>query len=111
MRMRSRLSVIRLAILPLILIAAGCALAQPAAQDDRVAEIIAWYDSLGFPDTTGRPYVRVATGAWTQVGNGPRVQQFLEGFLLEEHRLDLYGRCAPCSAAASAARDDRASLV
>lgn len=82
--MLSPSTVIRLTILPLVFVVTGAVLAQPAAQDDRVAEIIAWYDSLGFPDTTGRPYVRVATGTGVQVGNGPPVQLFLEGFLLEE---------------------------
>lgn len=34
-----------------------------------------------------------------------------EGFLLEEHRLDLYGQCGPCTAAAAAASDDRTARV
>ncbi len=41
-----------------------------------------WFSALGFPEPKGRPYARVATGAWSQTGNdAPRIH-YLNGFLL-----------------------------
>jgi hypothetical protein len=41
-----------------------------------------WFSSLGFPDIRGCPYVRVATGRWSQMGDEPRRNQYVNGFLL-----------------------------
>lgn len=48
------------------------------------SDALAWYDTLEFPDAKNLPYVRVATGLWTQVGNQPRENQFVEGFLVRD---------------------------
>ena len=40
--------------------------------------------AFGFPDATSLPYVRVATGLYTQTGNQPPQNAFVEGFLLRE---------------------------
>jgi hypothetical protein len=55
-----------------------------AALPGNLAEAVAWYDTLGFPDATDLPYVRVATGAWTKTRNQPPQNQFVEGFLVGE---------------------------
>ena len=43
-----------------------------------------WFDTLGFPDVKGKPFVRVATGWWSQVGDDPPVNHYRNGFLLKE---------------------------
>ena len=50
----------------------------------QTSDALAWYDTLGFPDATNLPYVRVSTGRWTQSGNQPRENRFVEGFLVGE---------------------------
>jgi hypothetical protein len=64
--------------------AAPAASRSTAIQSSSATDAIAWYDTLGFPNTKGLPYVRVGTGRWRQVGNGPRENRFVEGFLLRE---------------------------
>lgn len=49
-----------------------------------VSAAIEWYDSLGFPDVKDLPYVRVATGMVTRIGNRPFQNRFTEGFLMQE---------------------------
>ena len=41
-----------------------------------------WFSGLDFADVKGRPYVRVATGAWSRSGNDPPRNSFVSGFLL-----------------------------
>ena len=48
------------------------------------AEIVAWHETLGYPETAGRPYVRVATGSWIEGTGGRCENQFVEGFLIDE---------------------------
>jgi hypothetical protein len=43
-----------------------------------------WFDTLGFPDVKGRPFVRVGTGCWSQSGQNPRENQYIKTFLLKE---------------------------
>ncbi len=58
--------------------------ADPADADSRVA--LEWFESLGYPDVTDLPYVRVATGLWTKAGNQTPENRFVEGFLIEDER-------------------------
>jgi hypothetical protein len=58
-----------------------------------------WFNSLGFPDVKGCPFVRIATGSWGQMGNQPPQNQYLNAFLLASNAanftsvsLDLYRR-------------------
>lgn len=44
----------------------------------------AWFDTLGFPDVKGRPFVRVGTGCWSQSGSKERENQTIKAFLLKE---------------------------
>ncbi|MGH8048759.1 MAG: hypothetical protein ACREKL_16080, partial [Chthoniobacterales bacterium] len=55
-----------------------------AAATSGMADAIAWYDSLGFPDTSGLPYVRVATGSWIAVGDKPPENRYAKGFLVSD---------------------------
>jgi hypothetical protein len=41
-----------------------------------------WFGTLGFPDVKDCPYVQVATGAWSQSGNDPPRNTYVNGFLL-----------------------------
>lgn len=41
-----------------------------------------WFSNLGFPDVKGCPFVRVATGQWSQSGDEPPQNHYLKGFLL-----------------------------
>jgi hypothetical protein len=49
-----------------------------------VSDAMAWYDTLGFPDTKDLQFVRVATGLWGQSGSNPPENRFAEGFLVSE---------------------------
>ena len=58
-----------------------------------------WFSTLGFPDTKGCPYVRVATGEWSQSGDEPPQNRFVKAFLLATNApnfrvltLDLFDR-------------------
>jgi hypothetical protein len=53
-----------------------------------IAEAIAWYDTLSFPNAKELSYVRVATGQWEQDGNGPKKNTFVEGFLLSDDSVE-----------------------
>ena len=41
-----------------------------------------WFETLGFPGTKSLPYVRVATGGWSQADDEPPQNTYLHGFLL-----------------------------
>ncbi|HET6246357.1 MAG TPA: hypothetical protein VFE47_01565 [Tepidisphaeraceae bacterium] len=41
-----------------------------------------WFDGMGFPKIQGTQWVRVATGQWSQSGNKPRENGYVDGFLL-----------------------------
>jgi hypothetical protein len=41
-----------------------------------------WFGTLGFPDVKGCPFVRVATGRWSQSGDEPPQNHYIKGFLL-----------------------------
>ena len=43
-----------------------------------------WFSGLGFPDVKDRPFIRVATGQWSQSGNNPPQNRFTTAFLLAE---------------------------
>lgn len=64
-------------------VAALCPLSGTSRAGD-LAEACAWYQTLGYPDVSKAPYVRVATGWSTSVNGQPRVNRFVEGFLLSE---------------------------
>jgi hypothetical protein len=66
-----------------IAVAVMCILSGTARAGD-LAEARTWYKTLGYPDVTNAPYVRVATGRWTSVNDQSRVNRFVEGFLLSE---------------------------
>jgi len=53
-----------------------------AALPAAVSDAIAWYDKQGFPDAKDLPYVRVATGGWTESKSNPHEITFAEGFLV-----------------------------
>jgi len=53
-----------------------------AALPSAVSDAIAWYDKQGFPDAKDLPYVRVATGGWTESKSNPHEITFVEGFLV-----------------------------
>lgn len=69
---------VALAMLASLILSSGAAL--PVDWSNAVA----WYDTLGFPDTKDLPYVRVATGSFYQVGDNPPENRFVEGFLVDE---------------------------
>ena len=47
-----------------------------------------WFETLGFPDVKGLPYVRVATGDWTQRGNDAAPSnRYVTAFLLESNSI------------------------
>jgi hypothetical protein len=74
-------------VMALLLVPAITSVSLRAANPDfsaQTSDALAWYDTLGFPDTKNLPYVRVATGYWTQEGNKPRENQFVEGFLVRD---------------------------
>jgi hypothetical protein len=85
------------AVLAIVTMAsAACRLSPPIIVTPPLAQLIpleiragteravAWYDTLGYPDAKGLRYVRVATGRWSQSGNEPRENRFVEGFLVRE---------------------------
>jgi hypothetical protein len=58
-----------------------------------------WFSNLSFPDTKSCPYVRVATGQWSQSGDEPPRNRFIKAFLLATNAssfrvltLDLFDR-------------------
>src|SRR6266542_591511 len=55
---------------------------EPPSEDPK--EAFTWFDTLGFPDVKGRPFVRVATGRWYQYENDPPRNTYVPGFLLED---------------------------
>lgn len=44
-----------------------------------------WFGTLGFSDVKGSPYVRIATGWWSQRGDDGPKNQYLNGFLLSSN--------------------------
>src|SRR5207249_4190045 len=54
----------------------------PSAAD--LIQAFTWFDTLGFPDVKGRPFVRVATGQWYRAGEDPPQNTYVRGFLLED---------------------------
>ncbi|MBI4615604.1 MAG: hypothetical protein HY720_18445 [Planctomycetes bacterium] len=68
-----------------MLLAASIALAQePTELTPDQAESFAWFDSLGYPDVAGKPYVQAWTGRWHQSGDKPPRNTCVWGFLLSE---------------------------
>jgi hypothetical protein len=66
-------------------LAPGQGRAQASANVDRLSSrILAWFDKLDLPDVSGKLYVRIDTGLWIEPADGPRPNQFVEGFLLKE---------------------------
>jgi hypothetical protein len=43
-----------------------------------------WFDTLGYPDLTGRDYLRVATGWYSQIDNAAPTNTYLYAFLLQD---------------------------
>jgi hypothetical protein len=78
----------RLSLNLLITFAMAVASLQPclAALSEPAQEAVNWYDTLGYPDSQGLPYVRVATGLWSHTGNQPPEPTFTEGFLISEDK-------------------------
>ena len=54
----------------------------PLREPDR--KLVDWFDELPFPRFDGLKLVRVATGAWSHVGNEPPTQDHILALLLEE---------------------------
>jgi hypothetical protein len=44
-----------------------------------------WFSTLSFPDLKGSPYVRVASGLWSQSGDEPPKNNYFNGFLLSSN--------------------------
>jgi hypothetical protein len=82
MRQSSKMRQGQLLVILLAVATWGPACGAQLSNDVRAA--LAWYDTLGFPNARDLPYVRVATGQWTQSGNGPRIGRFMEGFLVKD---------------------------
>src|SRR5882672_5739205 len=59
----------------------GCT-AEPNGLTSRAREDFEWFSTLGFPDTRGCLYVRVATGDWSQSGDESPQNRFIKAFLL-----------------------------
>ena len=77
----------RVPILPVALaILASLILSSRATLPVDWTDAVAWYDSLGFPDTKELPYVRVATGQskWRKLGAQPEENRYVEGFVVQE---------------------------
>lgn len=65
----------------------GPSLAQtPGRVDALSSQILAWFDSLGMPNVSGKPFVRVETGRWIEPADGRRRYQSVVGFLLDEDK-------------------------
>ncbi|MDQ3620901.1 MAG: hypothetical protein M3463_00195 [Verrucomicrobiota bacterium] len=75
-----RLTVLSVALAMLASLILSCGAALPVDWSNAVA----WYDTLGFPDTKDLPYVRVATGSFYQVGDNSPENRFVEGFLVDK---------------------------
>jgi hypothetical protein len=54
----------------------------PVVPGERQAKDFAWFGALGFPDVRGCPFVRVATGEWSQFPGKPPTNSYVHGFLL-----------------------------
>lgn len=68
-----------------VLLAASLALAEESTDlTSAQAEAFAWFDTLGYPDVAGKPYVQVWTGRWYQSGGNPPQNSCVWGFLLSE---------------------------
>src|SRR3954465_5139584 len=52
-----------------------------AEPSPEIAAALAWYDSIGYPDTTNLPFVRVSTGGFSKPENGPAEAIYIQGFL------------------------------
>lgn len=75
------------ALLVTILLPASGRTQAPGSIDALGSEMLAWFDTLGMPDVSGKPYVRVDTGrwfTWSGQSGAPRQYQSVEGFLLDE---------------------------
>jgi hypothetical protein len=59
------------------------AMGGPPALTEEQVKAFTWFNTLGFPDAKGRPFVRVATGYWSQTGSSPE-NSYVHGLLLEE---------------------------
>lgn len=55
-----------------------------AALPTELAEAVSWYDTLGYPNTTELPYVRVTRDAVFKRGENPPQRIMAEGFLVHE---------------------------
>ncbi|MCR9243533.1 MAG: hypothetical protein NXI31_00770 [bacterium] len=66
------------------LLAATGVRAQPEIPDSEFNEAVTWFDNLGYPAVGDQPFVRIATGRWSQHGNEPKQNTFLAGFLLSD---------------------------
>jgi hypothetical protein len=64
-------------VIALVLLHADSSLGISAPQRN-FTDVVEWYDSLGYPDATNLPYVRVATGLTMQSGNEPPENQFVD---------------------------------
>jgi len=56
------------------------AIAADAASD--AASDFEWFSQLGFPDVKACPFVRVATGRWSQTTGEPPQNNYIDGFLV-----------------------------
>lgn len=80
---------LKLSVLAIILgllcitIVDGCADSTTVSQSD-IRKAFAWFEKLGFPDVKDCRYIRIATGQWSQHGNAPRQNTYLNAFLIDE---------------------------
>lgn len=56
----------------------------PTAEPERFAAVIAWFDTLGYPPTAGRRFVRVPTGSWYTLDDEREQAVFALGVLLHD---------------------------
>jgi hypothetical protein len=66
-----------------ITIVVGCADSTTVSQSD-IRNAFVWFEKLGFPDVKDCRYIRIATGQWSQHGNAPRQNTYLNAFLIDE---------------------------
>lgn len=80
---------IKLSVLAILLcllcitIVVSCADSTTVSQSD-IRKAFAWFGKLGFPDVKDCRYIRIATGQWSQHGNAPRQNTYLNAFLIDE---------------------------
>jgi len=83
--MRSRDRIGTLVAICVALFSCGIAPAPAPAQDRPDASgVFDWFDGLGYPDLGKSQFVKVATGFWSQSGDGVKKNRYVHAFLLGE---------------------------